>query len=124
MHTITEALARYDEWDKDRDELSEAEGSGHFPSSSSWEGSDDEGVELAHIFAGLLREPIKVWTCVVAQVAPVVTVHATEDECFEHLRNTYDPEGMSDDEPPVAIVSHLQSEGWVVDIDVHEVTRS
>lgn len=124
MHTITEALARYDAWDKDRDELSEQEGSGDFPSSSSWEGSDDEGVELAHIFAGLLRQPIKVWTCAVAQVALVVTVHPSEEACFEHLRDTYDPEGMADDEPPVAIVGYLQNEGWLVDIDVHEIPRS
>jgi hypothetical protein len=125
MTDIDTLLKSYDTWASEKEQLHIREGHpDHSPSSSEWADNDDEGVELAHALAAALRQPVKVWTCAVAQVAAVVTVHTSEEACFEHLRNTYDPEGMADDEPPVAIVGHLQNEGWLVDIDVHELTRS
>jgi len=71
-----------------------------------------------------LGQPIKVWTCAVKtpdSPGLIATVHATEDECFEWLRDNHDPEGEADDEPPVAIVGHLEDWGYLIHIDVHEM---
>ena len=126
-YTITEALARYTEWDTKKQALHVREGHPeNSPSADEWADSDDEGVELTHILAELLRRPITVWTCAVSgpdTPGLVATVHATEEECWEHLREHYDPEGMADDEPPVAIVAHLEDVGWLINVDVHEVAR-
>lgn len=49
-------LAEYDAWDKERDDLSEAEGDGRYPSPSSWHDSDDAAVDILHSIAMLLKD--------------------------------------------------------------------
>jgi hypothetical protein len=130
MSDTTTLLKRHKAWRKGRKKLSKMEGKGDFPSSSQWQNSDDEGVQIGEEAIELLRQPVKIWTLALADddrpdMHPLrVTVHPTEEACWEHLREQYDPEGMADDEPPVAIVGHLENEGWVINIDVHEVSRS
>ena len=125
MSDVTTLLARYDTWHNERSELHGRDGSGEHPvSSSEWQGSDDEGAELAIDLAAALRAPREVWTAAVKtpyNPTPVATVHKTEGECFEHLREYYDPEGDADDEPPVAIVSHLEEDGYYINVDVHQL---
>lgn len=176
MTDIGELLAQYDVWDTARDRASARESTDHPVSSSTWEDSDDEGVDLAHQFAGALRqevlclvckepirlgwihprsngnhgsiecgtgdgsiatasntpvpvpprpvEPRQIWTCRVfdrENEEDTVTVHATEEQCWESLRETYDPYGPLD-EPPVAIVERLEEEKNLrIEIDVHEI---
>ena len=126
--TAEEFLTRYNKWETGRAALSEAEGSGDYPSSSSWEDSDDEGVELARIAAHILTQPHQVWVMAVTETGMLgvktvnVTVHPTEEACWESLRENYDPEGEADDQPPVAIVGFLENEqGLTIQIDVHTI---
>lgn len=122
--TITETLARFDNWEKRRGDTSTS----RLATPDDWQISDDEGVDLARDLAGILRQPLKVWTCRVMDREndeDTVTVHATEEACWESLRENYDPEGLSDDEPPVAIVAYLEATNDMrIDIDVHEVSLS
>jgi hypothetical protein len=125
MSNVTRLLKRHAKWEKQREKYYKREESNPV-SSSQWQNSDDEGVAIGQEAIELLRQPVKVWTCAVKtpdSPGLVATVHATEDECFEWLRDNYDPEGDADDEPPVAIVGHLEDEGYLIHIDVHEITR-
>lgn len=130
MTDIKTLLQRYDAWETAKEALHIAEGTDDSPSSSQWADSDDEGVELARLLASALRQPVKVWTLTVVDdqtvKAPLtVTIHASEEACWESLRENYDPEGLADDEPPVAIVSYLENEqGLTIGIDVQEVSLS
>lgn len=67
-----------------------------------------------------------VWTCRVLDrenEEDTITVHLTEEGCWERLREDFDPNGPLD-EPPVAIVERLERERNLrIDIDVHEVAR-
>lgn len=119
-------LKRHKAWRKGRKKLSKMESKGDFPSSSQWQNSDDEGVQIGEEAIELLRQPIKVWTCAIKTPdTPGVFawVFNTEDEIFEALRESYDEDGEADDEPPVAIVGHLEDRGYEIDIDVQEVAR-
>lgn len=126
-YTIKQLLKRHDDWDTERAKLHERDGDGENPvSSSEWQNSDDEGSSLATLLADALRQPITVWTCTVKtpdSPGIVTWVRTTEEECWESLRENYDPEGEADDEPPVAIVGHLEDDGYVINIDVQEVAR-
>lgn len=62
MYDINALLARYDEWDRERQEFYSREEDNPV-SSSSWESSDDEGSSLAHDFAAALRQEVLCLTC-------------------------------------------------------------
>lgn len=127
MIDINTLLKQYDEWEDERSRLGVADGTDDSPSSSQWQNSDDGAFSLLEQAIIALRQPLTIWTCSVKSpdsAGMVATVHATEEDCWESLRENYDPEGMVlADAEPVGVVSALEDEGYVIHIDVHEVTR-
>lgn len=52
--TVRAWLDDYQAWAEKRQALSEAEGEGNYPHADDWEGSDDDGVQLARDAADIL----------------------------------------------------------------------
>jgi hypothetical protein len=56
MRTREEVIAHFEEWDRERDRLSAAEGEGEYPDASEWHASDDEGIGILWEAIELLRQ--------------------------------------------------------------------
>ena len=90
-------------------------------SSSQWQSSDDEGVELAGSLASALREKRKVWTALVTNRPDgpaVVSLHATEEEAIESIEERF---GDDVERTSEGIVTDLENWGYTITVDVHEV---